>query len=175
MRLSTITESTIRYWKWIKSDQPSIKGIPGFCFLTHSDAIKYSNEFDGWTSGPHVKQLYSFVGKEPAPFPIMFGGILSHSEHRTNPTILSNDEVKKAMDYFGSLPEDFFINGHNGKAPSIDEVKLFFSLAHTVGCLKPKLKQTYKYVYDVEVYYGLPAMMLVSDAAAGEGFEPSVP
>ena len=158
MRLHIISESTVRYWKWIHSNKPSIHGVPGFVFVSATDAKKYTKDFDDWSTGPHPKQLYTFTGVEPTTFPILFGSALAYNPGRVMPPTLDVAGVQSALNYFSKLPDDFFIN----RKIRPDEIEMFMALARTVGCLKPELKKKYGYVYDVEAYYALPATMTIS-------------
>jgi hypothetical protein len=179
MKLSILTEASNRYFKWMHQKDASIHRIPGFAFTNRNDALKYADEFDGWCVGDYSKQLYTFTGVAPTDFPILFGSVLSYSPKRVMPDKLSHTELQSALKYFAALPEDFFINGRGHGEPkargaTADEIKLFMAIANTVGCLKPKPATNYGCVYDVEVFYGWPAIMtsMPSHNAGGRGDQP---
>lgn len=157
-------ESATVYYKWIHDDKDVINGIPGFVFCSLEDALAYADEFDDWSTGPTDKHLYQFSGVAPTTFPIMLGSILGYcGTNSVKP--LPNDKIDDALHYFSRFREDAFINGPgNGRTMSDDDINLFMALAGAVGCLKPKLKRRYDYVYDVEAFYGRPVTMKLIDS-----------
>ncbi len=69
-----------------------------------------------------------------------------------DPHNISNEDAKDILQHFAKLPDDYFINGKDGKEATKEDIQLFFDLANHTKALKPQ-GFNYGYVYDVEAFY----------------------
>ena len=142
----------MRYYKFIYSDDETIRNIPGFVFISVRDALAYFDEFKGWVGRDNSSpSLYQFDGVDPTPFPIMFSSYLvNHPDKKKNlrPRRITDEEATKILQYFERQVDDFFFLA----VSTNEDEQLFFDLANHVKALKPH-DINYGEIVDVEAFY----------------------
>lgn len=146
------------YYKWLYDDRDQIQTIPGFTFCDAEDAQLHRVPYMGWVaSGTRPLSLYTFVGMEPAPFPILLSGFLAFNKHREKATPLTTSQLQEAQKIFDNLPLAYFFDYGNINE---DIVKLFFDFSATFGCIKTNVPNPEQHGHSgIEAYYAWPVIL----------------